>query len=631
MFAASIFLLALPLVLLPFIIKWIKTGKPKKVIFSQMYLLQKALKSHKELQRRSPILLYIIRMLQICMLIFLIAGLLFKTDALSSSNSALIICDDSFYAQAQNENGEKVWSLQKKEVLNILERLGENAQVAYLGFSGEKLSWANVSQIKKEIIKKEVSYKDEDWQQVRRNLKNLIRERNREKVDVIMVSTSKVTDLPAFKKLFKMLPEGRLKNVIIEEPSLINENLEVKAYLNKDKVNLKGTVSGGKGNKIKLSIESVNGKKVIYQVDRNKEFSISLNSDEFSSGVVRAEIKDRFAFDNDYYYNVDEEDSLKVTMLSFSETVTRLKDIQYYLENGFQTLAHRYPLKFTVKQPSQWRYFDKNSDVLILHDPPFLSNEDWNLFKEYVFEGGQLLLIPGPMTPVDLFTKDMWNILPAELKQRVAVEQGLVLNDQWERNCPRFSKAKLRAKWIFHRLKRSSVSMFKFSDGSPFWVANKYGKGNIHLVSSPFSMYWARTVLFHDYSNVLYTMLDTVKKDWASENLMNLKASYHFPKDILSYKMLMGNDKVDSENNLVKPGLYLCQTKLKNNLSLYCNFDSSNLAKRVEANFDKLSEIKREDFLSEHYSRIDKSIAFILLLLLVLEALVFLKRSRVKV
>ena len=626
MFAASIFLLALPLVFLPFIIKWIKTGKPKEVIFSQMYLLQKALKSHKELQRRSPLLLYIIRMLQILMLVFIVAGLLMKTDALSSSNAVMIICDDSFYMHAKNRSGQKLWDLAKIEIEEVLDRLDTDAQVSYVGFSGESSPWLSVDSIRERLEEKNLNFKDENWSLLRRNVKNLLRERTREKVDVILVSTSKATDLESFKKVFQMFPDGRFKEIKIADSSLKNIALDLKTFKIKDEIIFKGKINGAIDQKVSVVITNQVGKKISRQVSPEKEFMIKIKDPSFENGVFRIEVNDRFAFDNEVYYKNHDNDKLSVTILSFSESVSRLKDVQYYLENGFKTLQRQTPFLLTIKKPSQWKYFDKKTDVLIMHDPPFLSREDWELFKDYVFKGGELLLIPGPQTPVELFTKEMWNILPAELKERTVIKQKLNLNKEWERNCPRFSESELRAKWIFHRLKRSSESLFTFSDGSPFWVKNGHGKGNIHLISSPFSMYWAHTVLYHDFTNVLYTMLNTVKKDWASSNqALKLSASYRFPKEITSYKKILG---INNNSDIVLPGLYLCQTKEKNNLPLVCNFSSKNISRRYVTNIEAWVNSEQEKITAYHYSRMDKSMAFILLLLLISESLVFVSRSK---
>jgi len=626
MFAASIFLLALPLVFLPFIIKWIKTGKPKEVIFSQMYLLQKALKSHKELQRRSPLLLYIIRMLQILMLVFIVAGLLMKTDALSSSNAVMIICDDSFYMHAKNRSGQKLWDLAKIEIEEVLDRLDTDAQVSYVGFSGESSPWLSVDSIRERLEEKNLNFKDENWSLLRRNVKNLLRERTREKVDVILVSTSKATDLDSFKKVFQMFPDGRFKEIKIADSLLKNIALDLKTFKIKDEIIFKGKINGAIDQKVSVVITNQVGKKISRQVSPAKEFMIKIKDPSFENGVFKIEVNDRFAFDNEVYYKNHDNDKLSVTILSFSESVSRLKDVQYYLENGFKTLQRQTPFLLTIKKPSQWKYFDKKTDVLIMHDPPFLSREDWELFKDYVFKGGELLLIPGPQTPVELFTKEMWSILPAELKERTVIKQKLNLNKEWERNCPRFSGSELRAKWIFHRLKRSSESLFTFSDGSPFWVKNGHGKGNIHLISSPFSMYWAHTVLYHDFTNVLYTMLNTVKKDWASSNqVLKLSASYRFPKEITSYKKILG---INNNSDIVLPGLYLCQTKEKNNLPLVCNFSSKNISRRYVTNIEAWVNSEQEKITAYHYSRMDKSMAFILLLLLISESLVFVSRSK---
>jgi len=627
MFALSTYLLALPLVLLPFIIKWIKTGKPREVIFSQMYLLQKALKSHKELQRKSPLLLYIIRMLQILLIIFIMAGLLLKTDALSSSNAVMIICDDSFYMHAKNKEGQQLWDLAKMEILNILDRLDSEAQVSFVGFSGASSQWLLADSIRENLTNKTLNYKGENWSHLRRNVKNLLRERTREKVDVILVSVSKATDLESFKKVFQMFPDGRFKEFKISDSSLKNIALNLKTYKVKDEIIFKGKISGAQNQKkVSVTIENSVGKKISRQVDSSKEFILKINDVSFENGVFRIDVNDRFTFDNEVFYKNHDSDKLSVTMLSFSESVSRLKDVQYYLENGFKTLQRQTPFLFTVKKPSQWKYFDKKTDMLIMHDPPFLSNEDWELFKDYVFKGGELLLIPGPQTPVELFTKEMWNILPAELKERTKINQKLNLNKEWERNCPRFSSSELRAKWIFHRLKRSSESLFSFSDGSPFWVKNRHGKGNMHLISSPFSMYWAHTVLFHDFSNVLYTMLNTVKKDWASNNeSLKLKASFHFPKDITSYKKVLGEK---SNAHLVLPGLYLCQTKEKSDLSLVCNFESSNISRRYPTKIEDWVNGDQEKIAAYHYSRMDKSMALLLLLLLISESMIFLIRAK---
>lgn len=611
---------------LPFLIKWIKTGKPQEVVFSQMYLLQKALRQHREMQRKNPLLLLIVRILQVACLVFIVVGFILPSSTLSSSKSYLIVLDDTIYMQARRDGQTMIWKQAKNEVLNYIDRLNEESEVALITYSGIDIDWLVPSEMKQKVESLQVSYLESSWITVRRKLKQLMRKRKFESLQATLFGVGKVSDQDAFKKVISLLPEGGLQQHIIEDSNLKNSQLDCKTFATKNGILFKLKIVSLQ-KECEVEITNSKGDVIRKIVQSNQENEIVIKDKSYQTGKIEIKVNDKFGFDNIHYFSVKESELLNVGYFSFKGSSKRLKDPDYYLRKGFESIESQFNIKTDFKDPSDWKNFKFKSDILFLHDLPFISDTIWKKLTQYVNQGGVLFIIVGPNTPVELYDHERNQLMPASLKVPIKGTFGLKLSENWKRDCPRFSKSEMRGRWSFFRLKDKSKVLYTFNDGAPFWIKNMYGKGTVHLLSSPFHMLWSHTVLYYDYSQVLFNCLKELSPSWISDpNQFTLVTGKSFPKSFSSFKSIF-NSKFDHQN--LEPGLYDCRLKNGKEMILTCN-DFTVLIKRSWVEINQKKGEGNFSLNASSFQRNDYVALIVFLILLVIESIIFIQNFNPK-
>lgn len=630
MFEYTIYLWALPLLSLPFFIKFIRPTKPEKVLFSQMYLLYQVLKDTLPVKKDNPWWLYLIRILALLSLIFMIVGILIPRGQFSPEKSVLYICDDTIYSMAKKRDSKQIWELFKETVFSSSKNFSASTNSAWLGLSGRFINWNNINTNLNLIELTNASYQKTNWPLFYKNFQNLINTRPDENLKIFFISQGKYEEPKHIEQWIKNIPSN-LSFKKIDLNSTFLSNGTIKAHLSKniEGITIHGQIHYPSLSKIELKLESINGQtksKWIQLNNGSANFNWKISNQNFYSSKLSLNIDDKYDFDNYFFYSLKNVDHYPIVYLDHQQASQRLKDTSYYIKKGFYALSKEYPIQFTAKAPGNWDVLKKFSKgLIILHDPPFLSENEQSILIEKAKKGTHILILPGPMTPVQLFDRGpLKKFLPAKLKEISNQDHHFILDEEWRKNCPKFSNITSHGKWLFYRLKPDSKIKYQYKDASPFWVSSKIGKGNIHLISSPFHIIWSEAVLLSDFPYVLRELLNSIDRSWIHTNKYSLKAGYPFPRQITSMRKIL---TLDHKSKEVVPGIY--EFGLKENLIKWevCNLQSDLLQERYSLNStSKVNSSSYNRVNSLKTFRIDFLFVILVLILFGTEAIVLRKK-----
>lgn len=621
MFASQIFLLALPVLAIPFLLKLIRPPKPVEVKFSQMYLLDQFLKKVNPARKKSPWLLYLIRILTLFFLVMVLAGFLIPSHVLEPNSGEIFLFDDTFYTQSRNAKGESDFNLLKSKVNAELQSLTPGSSAASIGFSGKASPWTTPGDLSTRLSQLGVGYENENWSAIRRELKLLIRTRQHETIRLKIFSSGIIEDQLGYRSMIEELPEFvQVERMDIKHNILPNMVLSTTITYRDDKIIFSGEITNATSS-TQVHIESIGGEKITFAIKLDQgrgSFIQECDAKSFPAGRIYFNATDQYPFDNQHFFSSKSGGVLRVTQLTHRQAEQRLKDVGTYVDRGFTTLEKKLPLVYRVKSPRYWKSIKQDGDgVVILHDPPFLSDEEASHLQKYVQNGGALVLIPGPFTPLDLLQKRFSGFLPAELKEMQMKDIGLSDDLNWKKHCPKFMNMSFRGRWLLYRLHPQAQTWLRFSDGSPFWTSLNIGKGSIHLISSPFHMVWSDAVVSSDFPKLLKEMLKQWAPDWNTDTSRHtLTPGKSFPKHFISIRQEMGASPF--QNNFATPGLYTCNTRAGKSYLLPCNF----LAKIAERHKmpEEIQSDRRSNFELKNYSRADRIMVILLTLCLIAEA-----------
>ncbi|MBF0197422.1 MAG: BatA domain-containing protein [Planctomycetes bacterium] len=632
MFDYPVFLYALPILALPFLLKLIKPPKPTKIPFSQMYLLERVMKNFQPLKKRSPWLLYLIRMLILAVLLMLLAGYLFEQGGGSTAVSLVMIVDDSFYAHSRSQSGEYLWDEIREDARSKLLHLPVGSATALIGVSGASTGWSSPLEMRRHLAKKKATYLGENWMKVRRELRRLVRSREHGELSVWVFSEGKWSYSDEYNRTLETLPnEAKIRVEAKEREWLDNAWLKLSFFSEEKSLILKGQISGVGNGTVDVKLSSPEGVEELFSVELREgrgEFTKKVSKTVFHTGMVELLLFDRLQLDNRVYYSVNSRSSLNVILLNHRQAEERLQDVGYYLKKGIKTITTNSLLQLVSREPKYWQALHgAPGDVVILHDPPFLAKDEADMLIKFVKSGGQLLLIPGPFTPEDLFKERFGHYMPAELKETVNRPQRIQFDEEWARSCPRLAESELRGKWLFYRMNPQAKTLLRFDDGSPLWMSSKVGNGQVHLLSSPFHIVWSDAVILSDFPVLLEKVIRKANPQWADfEEALELVPGKIFPASLSSYRALMTQSEAESSSE-VELGIYSCQLNNGRSLTLPANFEADWVLPRSEP--AQLSKDERESLASlTPGKRDDRLWAFCLTVLILIEGFYLLWRKR---
>lgn len=626
---APLFLLALPVVLLPFLIRWIRPPRPLSVAFSQMRILDKVLRRTVPMRRINPWLLYLIRMLAALVLVLLPLGIYLAAAGRGSGRAAvLFLVDDTFHARTRTEAGSSLWDCYRGIVSTRLDGLPLASSAALLGWSGRRLEWRGPSELKKALGQMPPTYGREDWLGVKQGIRALRRSRSQSRMELVLVSSGRAGEPSGLEQaLMQLSEEDRLEMVSVGEKLLGNYSLRARVLPRKGGALVAGDISPpapGVAASAKLVLRSPSGQTAQqqFEISAGKAAPIywEVAGEGFAQGVLSLDLQDGLELDNSHYFTAEAGRELRVMLLDQKSSRERLKDAGYYLREGLKVLEERGVLNLDERDPRDWRgLLGAPADVAVLHDPPFLSDEEAAALLSFANSGGDVVLVAGPETDPETMDKRLGQALPAALKEIQKTDCRLAPEGEWGRRCPRMMATPFRLRWLFYRLAPGARVILSFQDGVPFWICVPLGGGRVHLISTPFQLAWSDAVVVGDFPRFLQEMVSALSSPLRrGRGAIAIRMGEPFPRDFSSVRALMGPQPADLDEAGAAPGLYRCVLQDGAEVVLPCNFDPG-----VEEARSPIGEPRKKGGLSAPPSgriRLDAACAVIFGLMLLAEA-----------
>lgn len=625
-----LFLLALPLLLLPFLFRRIRPLQPHRIAFSQMPVLQKVLKKIPPLRRRLEIPLLIARILSMLFLILIPLGLLMLFGSAGGQRAAMILLiDDTPAAMRSDLSGTSLFEHEKDKALEELSRLGIGSEAAVVGFSGRFRGWFSVSQARTEISGMEAGFSPSNWMEVRRKFRSLLRSRSEGELLVSVIGDGKAEDAASLEASLKTLPKGsRINMTPLEFTPAPNRTLSARINNNGSALTLEASVLHPREDAtLRFRLEGTDGEVKDFQIIPAKEghtvFRREFESSPIRSGALILEGQDGFLPDNRLYFADERGARLNITVLERRESERRLKEAGYFLRRGLGILEQTRPLEVTGRDPRRWKLFNTGfTDLVILNDPPFLSKEEALRLREFVQKGGQVLFLPGPETPPELIDEHFSSIAPALLKELEGGEFTLNPEPDWVQILGRFRDSPFRGRWQFYRLHPKAEVLARFKDGVPFWVAAPMGKGRFHMASTPLHLAWHDAVVLGDFPRLLEAMLKLASSKWGGGEGVQLQVGKIPPEEVTSWKTVLGTGQTG--DNRLAPGLYECDLNDGSKVLLACNLPNQSSPREA---WRKLPGEAGASF-GEELLRADRLFVPLFLLALLAEAIFLLGRFK---
>ncbi len=570
------FLLAAPALLLPLLIRFLRPPKPQVIAFPQMHVLEQVLKHAPPPRHRSPWLLYLLRMAAAALAIALVLGLRLPVGGLGAGRTAgLIILDDTFYTRVAGPRGQ-LWEEIRRAAYAELGRLPLGSSAACLGFSGSYDDWSDPGSLTRALGARGPGYAGEDWSAVRGRIRDLLRRRRQQRVEITVLSEGAVADPEGLEQALAGLPEGvSLRFVAVKAEKLPNEVLSARAVTLPDGLMVLGSVARASPGRARLEIRG-GGEKLAGEVEvpgnAPAPLRLEFPGKHLDAGEIELMSQDGFDLDNRHYFCRGAGDRFSLVLLDQKSAEQRLKDASYYLTQGLGVLEDRHTLEVQRREPRAWMGFDEaRAGAVLLFDPPFLPRAEAAKLAAYARAGGELAIIAGPLVEPEVLEAAFKDALPAALKEIQRTEARLEIPEPWRAALPRLVEAPFRGRWLFYHLKSDAEVKLRFADGVPFWVSAPLGRGHIHLLSSPFHLQWCDAVVLGDFPRALQFFLEILAPDRGRAATLAPRPGQPFPEGLRSVRRLLGSPEPFS--GAATPGVYECTAASGAPFTLACNFD----------------------------------------------------------
>jgi len=614
----TIFLWGLPLLLLPWILRLIKTQKPTLVEFSQSYLLKKVIDAYKPKQRKNPWWLILIRVLLLFTLILLIAGLLLPQKRSRGPMSLVLLLDDSLYSRSFNHDRHTIWDETVNQAISSLTEFSIQTKVAIVTSTGYSSNWQPISQALLQLKSQKASYQEEHWNRVKGQLQKLLRQREHDDLQLIYIGDGKSTQPEGLTNSLNQWPDDKMDFVYLDNPISANFSISGSAKARSEGTLLEFYLNGpSEESSIELEVLNPNGKsekKAFYWKGKPTYSKWELKGQDWKHGKLSININDQYDFDNQFYFNIEESSHQQLILLQHQQAEKRLQDSGYYLEKALVNLAQQHRLEFRSISPRSWQSLSGGKgDLLILHDPPFLSKTESDKIIQFIRRGGKALIMPGPLTSAEALHTSLGDLLPGKLKEQSRKKLKLELPEDWKLKIPRLATSTLRGNWLFYQLHPESQIIMRLEDGSPFWMKRDLTKGELHLMSSPFHISYSDALVQNDILDLLNLITNSSKHSDSIDT--KLSAGLPAPNEIESILPLFASHNFDHQ--FVTPGIYEVQ-KSGQKVIQSCNAPILLNNERLPFS-DKINSNRTAHSFSMSPTRIDVEIAILFFFLLLLE------------
>ena len=529
------FLWALPLLALPWLLRLIRPQKPQRLIFPQSYLLREVLHKYQLRKKPNPLWLNLIRLAILLAMLLSLIGIYWPEQQVNAQASQILLLDDSFYTHGDGDR--QMFERQKTQAYQLLLQMHGQQDVAILGSCGRETPWLKSSEAYRELEKWEASYKGENWLNVGLHLNRLIRQSSSSAMELQLLGDGHSEASAQAVELLQRVSE----KIVIHRPKLKplpfseNRSLQVETWITDQHLVVAGRLVPplNRASSLKLTFKDGRSEDRIFNGDFRWELPLA------TTALLEWVERDGFVLDQRVPITGEFNRQRRLFFLKHREAEQRLQDPDYYLDKGLQQICQREQWEYRSLFPSDWNNFSGDSgDIVVLQDPPFLSQSEAQKIERFFKKGGQIFLLCGPSTPIEIFDNCPW--IPAQLLSITKTAHRIQWPKAWEESCPLFQALKFSGGWQFEKLQANAQVLARRDDGSPAWIRSapsEFG-GRVNLLSSPFHLSWSSATLQADFPTVLNLMISGMEN---SPLKRVIEAGSATPKGVLATRSILGS------------------------------------------------------------------------------------------
>jgi von Willebrand factor type A domain/Aerotolerance regulator N-terminal len=538
-FINPIFLIFIPLVIVPFIIHFLFFKKQKKESFSSLFLIKRAYLKNRNLILFKRYLIFILRFLIVLLLVAAFAKPVIKANkfitrlALGSSaeeSVKLLILVDRSYSMRQESSGKTLYNVATGAALKILESLGENDKAAVAFFSSgmetKHINWTDDFSSLENIIKaSKPGFKGTDYQiALNKSYEFFLKENGGKKVILIAGdlarhgfknSSIKLKDIPSYNKDITVLgtyfkskqKNSFIKNIIFNDrlkPELTAHIISVNKKSNRQKI----TFKEGSLREERLFDVSENGKSLIkFILPERKKAEASA---EHCGSVFLKE--DKLSIDDEFYYVFEKpEEPVKTLLLYTNPDQLKAGYSVYFLKKLLNNIPS---INFKLSEAQRIDKDELSQYRLIIYVGQKTAGSLNEGLKSFVKSGGKLWLIPSSLSNDEGRTFfSQYNLKLENKKTGVySIEPDLKKKFFKKNNFAGFELNKIKIKKFlkFSSGKKENI-LWHFSNKGretyPALIWKKSGLGTVAVFTSSFDIAWSDMALKPAFADFIFSFL----------------------------------------------------------------------------------------------------------------------------
>lgn len=513
-FLSPLFLFGLLAAAIPIAIHLIRKEKPPKMLFGTLRFLKNTSKKLILFQQIQQWLLLLLRAAVISLLVFAFARPLFDgaiaglVDA--EPESAVILLDVSM-SMRYGERNEQARSAARE----LLAGMSAGDEVGIVAFGGSAVS---VRELSTDLdgarafldALPEPAFEVTRFMPALRLANDLLESSRHESRTIHLISDYQASGLGGDDSGWVMAPgvrlnpvdvgEGPSRNLLLTDvrsPDQLIENQSEYEIL--ARVRSTGTVHIDQA-EVRLLLDGVETVRMPVNLTDLSEEVVRLPAVFDTAGTHRGEIRvgsDDFAIDNSYFFTVDVMSRIRVLLVNGEPSANWYEDEAHWLALAIGGNAES-PFVLTRGSPRELdaAQLAQHDVVVLLNAGSDLSSTQANALREFVSDGGSLLLAPGDRVNPGPFNQLLADISPATLDQAVRLNAGdyLLIADMDRRHpvlLPLGSDWGVRFEgyWAATAAADADVLM-QFDNGSPALLERTVGQGRVMLFASSLDTEW---------------------------------------------------------------------------------------------------------------------------------------------
>jgi len=513
-FLTPLFLFGLLAAAIPIAIHLIRKEKPPKMVFSSLRFLKNTSKKLILFQKIQQWLLLLLRAGLIALLVFAFARPLFDSSISSlvdaEPESAVILLDASMSMRYANR-----FERAKQEAVDLIATMSAGDEIAVIAFDNAAVSVRELSSDldgARAFIEglAEPGYEVTRYMPALRLANDLLESSRYERRLIHLVSDYQASGMGSDDSGWLLSPgvalnpidvgEGATRNLLLTDvrsPDQLIENQNEYEIL--ARVRSTGNVHLDSA-EVRLVLDGVESASVQVDLEDTSEAVVRLPAIFDTAGTHRGEIRvasDDFSVDNSYFFTVDVTPKIQVLVVNGEPSINWYEDEAHWMNLAIGAAAESPFVLSTVSSrefsPST---LEQQDVVVLLNAGSDLSTTQAAALRDYVSDGGSLLLAPGDRVVAAQFNQLFADISPATLNEsiRFSGSDYLLIADIDRRHpilLPLGSEWGVRFEgyWAVDAAPDADVLM-QFDNSSPAFLERAYGQGNVLMFASSLDTEW---------------------------------------------------------------------------------------------------------------------------------------------